>query len=72
MRNILSVVGSAFLNGALGWAATHLTDARPSNGAQIAAFAVGAGLAGVIAVMHLYQPVPSSAPAALPPTGGVS
>lgn len=57
-KNILSVVASAFAAGASEFATTHWGDAPPVNGADYKAFAVGALVAGVVAVMHLYQPVP--------------
>lgn len=61
MKTIASTAVSAFLNGLLAWGATHLTDTKPSTGAQWAAFGTAAVLAGIIAVLHAYQPPPGSA-----------
>lgn len=59
MKAIFSSLVSAFATGALTWGATHLTDSVPSNGAQWSALGLGMLLGGAIAVVHLYQPVPS-------------
>lgn len=55
--NTLSLLASTFAGGSLGWLEAHV-QAAPTTGHQVSAFAAGATLAGMIAVFHLFQPVP--------------
>lgn len=58
-RHWLSVGLGAFAGGAGAWAASHLDPSALTSSRSFAAFAVGAGIAGAVAVAHLLQPAPS-------------
>lgn len=55
----LSVAVSAFAGGCLGFAQAHLSSGLPTTTQGIEAIVAGALLAGLVAVVHLYQPVPT-------------
>jgi hypothetical protein len=57
-KNWLTTLGSAFLGGAAAYLSTTLAGGLPSTTQAYEAVAGGAALAGLIAVVHLYQPVP--------------
>jgi len=50
---------SAFAGGALGWVSSNLSGGIPTTLQSLEAALAGAALAGLVAVVHLYQPVPS-------------
>lgn len=57
-KAILSTAGSAFLTGAGGYLTTHVAGI-PTTTQAIEGLLGGALLGGIIAVYHLYQPVPA-------------
>lgn len=65
VKNILTTAGSAFASGAMGFVATHMSGGVPTNMQAAGAFLGAAALGGLVAVLHLYTPVPGSPAAAL-------
>lgn len=59
-KHVFSVAVSAFGGGFVAWAEAHVTAGVPTTAQGIQAFVAGGILAGLIAVFHLYQPVPGS------------
>jgi hypothetical protein len=59
-KNLVSVVGGAFLTGAMGVASTHLADGHPSTAGQWEALGIGCLVGGVVALVHLFQPSPNA------------
>jgi hypothetical protein len=60
-KNWLSTLGSAFLGGVVSYAMAHITSGIPTTLQQAEAFAGGAFVTGLAAIVHLYQPVPAAA-----------
>lgn len=58
-KHWLSIMGSAFAGGAVAFVSTHLSTGIPTTTQGVAAFLAGAGIAGLVAVLHLYTPVPA-------------
>jgi hypothetical protein len=56
--SILSVIVTTFAGGAGGYLTGHLGTGLPSGAAQWEAVAIGAAMAGLAAVVHLYQTPP--------------
>jgi formate/nitrite transporter FocA (FNT family) len=57
-KHWLSVAASAFVGGAGTYLAAHMTSGIPTTAQGVEAFVGGACVAGLIAVVHLFQPVP--------------
>ena len=57
-KHWLSVGGATFCGGAVGYMQTHLSTGIPTGEQQVRAFAIGAALAGAIALSHLFQTRP--------------
>jgi hypothetical protein len=56
--SILSVALTTFAGGAAGYLTSTLGTGLPSGLASWEAVAIGAAMAGLAAVVHLYQPAP--------------
>lgn len=66
-KNWASVLSTSFVGGLGGYATTHLGDGLPTTATQWKAFGIGAVVAGMASVAHLFQtPGGKSAPAQAP------
>lgn len=54
----LTMAGSAFLGAGLGYIQMHLAGGIPTTAQSAEAIVAGGAVAGLIAVVHLYQPPP--------------
>jgi len=58
IKPLLTTLASTFAGGAGGFVSTHLSSGVPNTAQAIEAFALGAFVAGVAALVHLYQAKP--------------
>ena len=63
----VTVLGGAFLGGVTGFASTYLSTGVPTSRAQWGSFALGAAVAGLVAVRALYQTPPGKISLAIDP-----
>jgi hypothetical protein len=59
-KNWLSTLGSAALGGAAAYLSTALAGGIPTTAHAAESVAAGAALAALVAIVHLYTPVPGS------------
>lgn len=59
-KHYLSIGATAFAGGAGTYVAQHIVGGIPTTGQAVAAFVLGAAIAGAGAVAHLLQPAPAS------------